>query len=127
MTEGKNPGKQKALSAAVAVNGVAIFPVFAPGEQSYPAGFEKVTQEMARNNAMSQEQSDAIAKMRQFTDFNDLATKSALGRDGVERQVKLFVDNLVEQHQVQAQQQQQLTKRQAINDEQHQQRRAVKI
>jgi phage/plasmid primase-like uncharacterized protein len=126
MTEGKNPGKQKALSAAVAVNGVAIFPVFAPGEQKYPAGLEKVTPEIARNNAMSQEQSDAIAKMKQFTDFNDLAAQSALGRDGVERQVKLFVDNLVEQHQVQAQQQQ-LTKRQAINDEQHQQRKAVKI
>ena len=126
MTEGKNPGKQKALSAAVDVNGVAIFPVFAPGEQSYPAGLEKVTPEMARNNAMSQEQNNAIAKMKQFTDFNDLAAQSALGRDGVERQVKLFVDNLVEQHQVQAQQQQ-LTKRQAINDEQHQQRKAVKI
>ena len=81
---------------------------------------------MARNNAMSQEQSDAIAKMKQFTDFNDLAAQSALGRDGVERQVKLFVDNLVEQHQAQAQQQQ-FTKRQAINDEQHQQRKAVKI
>ena len=64
MTERKNPGKQKALSAAVAVNGVAIFPVFAPGEQSYPAGLEKVTPEMARNNAMSQEQIDAIAKMK---------------------------------------------------------------
>ena len=126
MTEGKNPGKQKALSAAVAVNGVAIFPVFAPGEQSYPAGLEKVTPEMARNNAMSQEQSDAIAKMKQFTDFNDLATQSALGRDGVERQVKLFVDNLVEQRQVQAQQQQ-LIKHLAINDEQHQQKKAVKI
>ena len=55
-----------------------------------------------------------------------MATQSALGRDGVERQVKLFVDNLVEQHQVQAQQQQ-LTKRQAINDEQHQHRKALKI
>ncbi|WP_347990332.1 strawberry notch-like NTP hydrolase domain-containing protein [Methylomonas sp. AM2-LC] len=127
MTEGKNPGKQKALSAAVAVNGVAIFPVFAPGEQSYPAGIDKITPEMARNNVMSQEQSDAIAKMRQFTDFNDLATKSDLGQDGVERQVRLFVDDLVEQHQAQAQQQQ-LTKRQAVNDDQlHQQRKSVKI
>jgi phage/plasmid primase-like uncharacterized protein len=126
MTEGKNPGKQKALSAAVAVNGVAIFPVFAPGEQSYPAGLEKVTPELARSNAMSQEQSDAIAKMKQFTDFNDLATQSALGLDGVERQVKLFVDNLVEQRQVQAQQQQ-LINYQAKNDEQRQQRKAVKI
>ena len=31
-TIGKNPGKEKALEAAALVNGMAVFPVFAPNE-----------------------------------------------------------------------------------------------
>lgn len=59
---GRNPGKEKAEAAAQAVNGVAVLPVFAPGEQKADSG------------AMS--------------DFNDLAQKSSLGRDAVTRQVQ---------------------------------------
>lgn len=77
LTNGKNPGKSKAEEAAVAVNGKAIFPIFAPGEQTdNPKG---------------------------FSDFNDLATKSVLGKEGVKRQVQSVVDDLVKKHQAQIQ------------------------
>ena len=72
LTQGVNPGKAKAKDAAKSVNGVALFPIFAPGEQ---AGDPKA-----------------------FSDFNDLATKSILGRDGVIRQVKHRVDSIVQNH-----------------------------
>ncbi|HHW4681391.1 MAG TPA: toprim domain-containing protein, partial [Xylella taiwanensis] len=72
-----NPGKTKAKEAALAVGGTAFFPIFAPGEQT--------------DNPKS------------FTDFNDLATKSALGIEGVERQVRAAI----EKHQTRAQQQEQ--------------------
>lgn len=68
-TQGINPGRVKAKAAAEAVGGTALFPIFAPGEQS--------------------------ADPKAFTDFNDLATKSALGRAGVERQLKAAVKKLL--------------------------------
>lgn len=36
--------------------------------------------------------------MRQYTYFNDLANKSALGKDGVDRQVRSVLNDLVAQH-----------------------------
>ncbi|UEQ17618.1 DUF5710 domain-containing protein (plasmid) [Xanthomonas phaseoli pv. manihotis] len=74
-----NPGKTKAKEAARAVGGTAFFPIFAPGEQAgNPKG---------------------------FTDFNDVATKSALGVEGVERQVQAAVGKAIEKHQARAEQQ----------------------
>ena len=74
-----NPGKTKAKEAARAVGGTAFFPIFAPDEQAgNPKG---------------------------FTDFNDLATKSALGLDGVERQVQAAVGKAIENHKARTQQQ----------------------
>ena len=65
-TQGKNPGREKAEAAAIAVGGKAIFPIFAPGERSgNPEG---------------------------FTNFSDLANKSQLGMDGVKRQVGAVVN-----------------------------------
>ena len=64
-----NPGKEKALEAAAAVNGYIIVPVFAPGEQQ--------------------------ENPRKFTDFNDLAKNSILGIDGVKRQTKHAVNELI--------------------------------
>jgi putative DNA primase/helicase len=61
VTLGINSGRIKALEAAQAVNGKAIFPIFAPGEKA--------------------------ENPKEFTDFNDLATKSKLGPAGVARQV----------------------------------------
>ncbi|WP_367899687.1 zincin-like metallopeptidase domain-containing protein [Xanthomonas oryzae] len=74
-----NPGKTKANEAARAVGGTAFFPIFAPGEQAgNPKG---------------------------FTDFNDLATKSTLGVDGLERQAQAAVGKAIEKHQARTEQQ----------------------
>jgi putative DNA primase/helicase len=69
LERGYNPGRAKAEEAAKAVGGKAIFPIFAPGEQ---AGDPKG-----------------------FTDFNDLANKSELGREGVQRQVNTAVGKVL--------------------------------
>ena len=68
-TIGKNPGKEKALEAAALVNGMAVFPVFAPNEQ------------------MS----------KKLNDFNDLANKSVLGIEAVKRQVGSVVEKVSQQ------------------------------
>lgn len=68
-TLGKNPGKEKALEAASLVDGVAVFPVFALGEQ--------------------------VSK--KLNDFNDLANKSALGIEAVKRQVGSVVEKISQQ------------------------------
>ncbi|ALQ51107.1 zincin-like metallopeptidase domain-containing protein [Nitrosomonas ureae] len=68
-TLGKNPGKEKALEAASLVDGVAVFPVFAPGEQD----------------------------SKKLNDFNDLANKSALGIEAVKRQVGSVVEKISQQ------------------------------
>lgn len=67
-----NPGKAMALKAAEAVNGKAVFPIFAPGEQT--------------------------AAPKSFSDFNDLATKSVLGSEGVKRQIKTVVEHMVKKN-----------------------------
>jgi len=68
-TLGKNPGKEKALEAAALVNGVAVFPVFAPSERD----------------------------SKKLNDFNDLANKSALGIEAVKRQVGSVVEKISQQ------------------------------
>lgn len=59
--QGNNPGREKALEAAKILNCLAVFPVFAPGEQS--------------------------PEHKVFTDFNDLAQKSKFGREGLAKQI----------------------------------------
>ncbi|WP_412058719.1 DUF5710 domain-containing protein [Bartonella sp. DGB2] len=58
---GRNPGREKAEEAALAVGGISVLPIFAPNEQE--------------NNP------------KQFTDFNDLANNSELGQIGILRQL----------------------------------------
>jgi putative DNA primase/helicase len=76
--KGINPGRSKAEEAAKAVGGQAIFPIFAPGE----------------------------AETAKLTDFNDLARKSALGEEAVERQVKPLIDRVLNEKQRQDRQNQ---------------------
>ena len=71
-TQGYNPGRTKASEAAKAVGGKVLFPTFAPGEQS--------------------------SDPKKFSDFNDLATKSILGAEGIKRQVCSVVDAVIEKH-----------------------------
>ena len=96
LTEGKNPGKEKALAASKAVDGTAIFPIFAPDEQSYPDNLAPVTPLTARSGSLTDEQQAAITKMKRYTDFNDLVTNSVLGREGLERQVTTGVKNIID-------------------------------
>jgi len=72
LTQGINPGKEKAGEAADAVNGFIVMPTFAPGEQS--------------------------SNPKQFSDFNDLANSSKLGIEGVKRQIKPKIDTIAQQY-----------------------------
>jgi len=146
LTQGINPGRKKALEAAKAVGGKAIFPIFAPGENSYPAELPPITpqawraHEAARlalsaagdnklpkpmdelkRDLLSDEQLEALSRMKLRTDFNDVATRSTLGAEGVDRQVCSAVGKvLIEEGQ--RQKREQLTMQQ--EPEQHRQRRA---
>ena len=129
LTEGKNPGKEKALAAAKAVDGMAVFPIFAPSEQRYPENLEPVTPSKARSGSLTEEQQQAIAKMKRYTDFNDLVTNSVLGREGVERQVTTRVNNIIEgpKKQLMAQQRQVQKQEQFKKIEQQHQRKVIKM
>ncbi|KKY03935.1 hypothetical protein NY96_25970 [Xanthomonas citri pv. fuscans] len=146
LTQGINPGRKKALEAAKAVGGKAIFPIFAPGENSYPAELPPITPEAWRaheaarlalsaagdnklpkpmdelkRDLLSDEQLEALSRMKLRTDFNDVATRSTLGAEGVDRQVCSAVGKvLIEEGQ--RQKREQLTMQQ--EPEQHRQRRA---
>jgi hypothetical protein len=73
-----------------------LLPIFAPNENSYPTGLEAVTPQKFRKGRLSDKQHEALTKMKQYTDFNDLATKSVLGSEAVERQVQPIVESLIE-------------------------------
>lgn len=66
----RNPGREKAEAAAQAVGGKALFPVFAPGEREKDPS--------------------------QFTDFNDLAQRSALGKQAVTRQIRTAINEFAQ-------------------------------
>lgn len=97
MTHGVNAGRVKANDAAQAVGGVAMFPIFAPKEASYPDELAPVTPQQYREHLRRQDddapvisdaQLAALSQMKKFTDFNDLARKSELGPEAVARQVR---------------------------------------
>lgn len=137
ISHGTNAGRTKAVEAAKAVGGKAIFPTFAPGEVAYPDTLPAITPQAYRKHTqaagelkalisqdgpsagepeqspraaelkaqmLTNEQIDALDKMKRLTDFNDLATKSSLGREGLERQVNNAVAKVIEQHQVKVRQ-----------------------
>ena len=68
LTQCVNVGRDKATKAALAVNGTVVFPVFAPNEQT--------------------------SDPKLFKDFNDLATKSVLGKEGVNRQLHRAIEQV---------------------------------
>ena len=151
-TQGVNPGRSKAEEAAKAVGGKVLLPIFAPGEAAYPKELAPVTPETYREHLnatktledaqaepdrvklteqqaaelkraqLSAEQLAALHAMKRHTDFNDLATKSELGKEGIERQVNSIVNAVIEKHEVQQQ-----AERQQERHQQQQNRRAAKI
>ncbi len=84
-TLGVNPSRAKAEEAATSVGGKTLFPIFAPQEQAANAEGNK-----------------------SFKDFNDLATKSTLGTEGVDRQVRSIVNSEIEKHPARIEQQRKL-------------------
>jgi antirestriction protein ArdC/phage/plasmid primase-like uncharacterized protein len=116
LTQGVNPGRAKAQEAAKITGGKAILPIFAPGENSYPDGLAPVTPEKFREHqrtgsALSEQQLAALDRMKGRTDFNDLANKSVLGKDGIDRQVRSAVHDVLAKHTVQMEQQQKIVQR----------------
>jgi hypothetical protein len=114
-----------------------LLPIFAPGEATYPKDLPPVTPETYRKHLsatktledaqnepervqlteeqiaklksaqLSAEQLAALNEMKQHTDFNDLATRSELGHEGIHRQVNSIVEAVIEEHQAQINKQQQ--------------------
>lgn len=91
-----NPGRTAAEAAARAVGGRAVFPIFAPGEQS--------------------------AEPRGFTDFNDLQQKSVLGHEAVERQLQPILE---QQLQIEQARQLRQTQTIGVDDADRQQQRTA--
>ncbi len=139
MTHGNNPGREKAEAAAQAVGGKAIFPIFAPAENTYPRDLPAITPdsfkthlraeqrladaaagkvELAGDEAaklkasmLSGAQIAALSTMKQHTDFNDLAHKSELGIEGVKRQIGAAISQ-VQRDEQQHQEQKHVEKKQ---------------
>ena len=119
-SQGVNQGKTKAQKAAAAVHGVAVFPVFAPGETSFPDTVPKITPEtfkrhQAASDALLQKglseerktslqadllsprQLEVLDSIKKRSDFNDLAQNSSLGMKGVERQIQSVLKKINDQ------------------------------
>ncbi|MBV6885854.1 DUF1738 domain-containing protein [Xanthomonas euvesicatoria] len=139
MTHGNNLGRGKAEAAAQAVGGKAIFPIFAPAENTYPRDLPAITPdsfkthlraeqrladaaagkvELAGDEAaklkasmLSGAQIAALSTMKQHTDFNDLAHKSELGIEGVKRQIGAAISQ-VQRDEQQHQEQKHVEKKQ---------------
>lgn len=106
LTQGINPGRAKAREAARSTGGTVLLPVFAVGENRYPAGLPPITPQNYREhlrtgNGLAAEQLAALAQMQGMTDFNDLAQRSALGRRGLDRQVRPAVQDAIEKRRLQ--------------------------
>lgn len=71
-------------------------PIFSPGEQTYPAEVTRSTADEFRNGLLNSEQAAACARMKQFTDLNDLLMNSSLGQKGLEQQIRPFVQSMIE-------------------------------
>ena len=103
LTQGTNPGKAKAQEAARATGGTVLLPIFAAGENRFPETLAAITPHKYREHlrtgtALTAEQLAALNRLQGMTDFNDLAQRSALGQDGLDRQVRAAVQDAMEKH-----------------------------
>jgi hypothetical protein len=76
---------------------------------------------------LTDEQQMEIAKLKRYTDFNDLVTNSVFGRHGLEHQVTSQVNNVIksQKEQIEVQHKQEL--KPFVNFEQQHQLNAIKI
>lgn len=107
LTQGINPGKAKGLDAARSTGGALLLPIFGAGENSYPTHLPAITPHKYREHlrtgtALSGEQLAALEQMKQVTDFNDLANRSVLGQQALDRQVRAAVQDAVAKKGLQA-------------------------
>lgn len=112
---GSNPGQEKAQDAAKAVGGQALMPVFSVSESEPKACLSSVTPEdykrhkqaereledapenkkaEIRERMLSEEQLKALDDLKEFTDYNDLANKSILGKEGLKSQLTAATEKL---------------------------------
>ena len=75
---------------------------------------------MLQKALLSREQLAALDRMKKHADFNDLATKSSLGREGVERQLRATVGKAVQEAERKREQKQ-------AEQQVHKQKRSVRI
>ena len=75
------------------------------------------------NALLSKEQQAALARIKRYTDFNDLATQSSRSQERVKRQVKITVNKGIEE----LKQKQQQGQQQAHNQRQQRTRHAAHI
>lgn len=107
LTQGINPGKVKAQEAARATGGTVLLPIFAAGENHFPETLAAITPHKYREHlrtgtVLAAEQLAALHRMKGLSDFNDLAQRSALGRDGLDRQVRSAVQDAIEKRRLQS-------------------------
>jgi len=100
LTQGINPGKVKGQDAARSTGATLLLPIFGVGENSYPAHLPAITphkyrEHLRTGHALNAEQLAALEQMKQVTDFNDLANRSVLGREALDRQVRSAVHDAV--------------------------------
>jgi len=93
-TLGTNVGREKAEEAARLVGGKAVFPTFAPGENSWPTDVEPIDVNSFKKNNLSNEQKEALVKIKKFSDFKDVEINSVLGSKGVKRQLVSLVERI---------------------------------
>ncbi|HDS7253968.1 TPA: DUF1738 domain-containing protein [Escherichia coli] len=126
-----NVGREKALETAKAVGGVAVFPVFAKGEvpgkdelsQIKPAAYLAHQAALRKLEAhasgekplpdtevkvlqaaqLSEKQLETLRRADRYTDFNDMAVNSSLGREGVAMQLKAVIADQLNKKQQQTQ------------------------
>lgn len=129
-----NVGREKALAAAEAVGGVAIFPVFASGEVPDRQELKQITPDAYKTHQaamrqlelhasgekqlskseiklmeaarLSEKQMEILKRAERHTDFNDLDRNSSLGRQGVANQINAVISRQLEQRNQHTQQQQ---------------------
>ena len=106
LTQGVNPGREKALEAARAVGGEAIFPNFCR-QHEVLKGVPAITPELAKADKLSDEQLAALQVVKQYSDFNDLAASGEDGRALVQMQIRKAVNKALTGAQTQQRQQRQ--------------------
>ena len=93
----------------------------------YPGNLEPLSPIKARSGSLTDEQQEAITKMKRYTDFNDLVTNSVLGREGLVHQVTGQVNNIIESQKKQLEVQLNQEQKLIVKLEQQYQRKAIKI